>query len=144
MPLDEIVILVMLNVRINEYEGKMSICVPGLNLQELLEKADTFRRIKRQKNAEDVEKTKKDLFENLKTSQVDVRGVLGNTRLSLQELLYLQVGDVLPLDSSKDSLITLKVGNVDWYQGEIGTKKNKMAVRIINELQAKKELQKIL
>jgi flagellar motor switch protein FliM len=56
----------------------------------------------------------------------------------------LQVGDVVALDSVKDSPITVKVGSLDWYQGEIGIKRNRMAVKIINELQAKKELQKIL
>ena len=144
MPIDEVVILIMLTVKINDYEGKMSICVPCLNLQALLDQSDNYQKIKRKKNIEDMEKAQKDIFTHLKASRIDVRGVLGNTTLNLHDLLYLQVGDVLPLDSSKDSLITLKVGSLDWYQGEIGVKKNRMAVKIINELQAKKELQKIL
>lgn len=144
MPLDEIVIVVMLRVGIHEYEGKMSICVPCLNLQALLDQSQSYLTAKRRKNQEDADKTKQDIFENLKTTRVDVRGILGSTTLSLQDLLYLQTGDVLPLDTSKDSLITLRVGSLDWYQGEVGTKKNRMAVKIISELQAKKELQKIL
>jgi flagellar motor switch protein FliM len=144
MPLNEIIILVMLNVKMNEYEGRMQICVPCVNLAELLDQADNFMRVRRKSKNEDLEKTRENLFENLKTSPVDVRGVLGNTTINLQELLYMQVGDYLKLDSSKDSPITLKVGSLDWYQGEIGVKKNKMAVKIINELQAKKEILKIL
>jgi len=118
--------------------------VPCLNLAELLDQAENFMRDRRKTKNEDVEKTRKDIFENLKTSKVDIRGVLGNATLSLQDLLYLQVGDVVPLDSAKDSPITLKVGSLDWYHGEIGIKKNRMAVKIISELQAKKELKKIL
>ena len=144
MPLNDIIILVMFNVRLNEYEGRMQISVPCLNLAELLDQAENFMKVRRMAKHDDVEKIKKDIFENLKNSRVDVRGILGNATLSLQELLYLQVGDFITLDSAKDSPITLKVGSLDWYQGEMGTKRNRMAVRIINELQAKKELQKIL
>jgi flagellar motor switch protein FliM len=144
MSLDDIIILVSLTVKVNEYEGSMRVCVPCLNLDSLLAESENYLKIKRKKKNEDIEKTKKDIFENLKTSRVDVRGVLGNATVSLQELLYLQVGDYITLDSAKDSLITLKVGSLDWYQGEIGTKNNRMAVKIINELQAKKEMQKIL
>jgi flagellar motor switch protein FliM len=141
MPLNEIIILVMFNVKMNDYEGRMQICVPCLNLAELLNQAENFMRIKRTTKNEDLEKTRMDIFEHLKLSRVDIRGVLGNATLSLQDLLYLQVGDVVTLDSAKDSPITLRVGSLDWY---IGTQRNKMAVRIISELQAKKELQKIL
>jgi flagellar motor switch protein FliM len=144
MPLNEIIILVMLNVKMNDYEGRMQICVPCINLAELLDQAENYMKVKRKTKDEDIEKTKKDIFENLKQSRVDVRGVLGSTTVTLQELLYLQVGDVVTLDSARDSPITVKVGSLDWYQGEIGAKKNRMAVRIISELQAKKELQKIL
>ena len=144
MPLNEIVILVMFNVKMNDFEGSMSICVPCVNLAEFLDQAESFMRVRSKSKNEDLEKTKEDLFENLKASPVDVRGVLGNATLSLQDLLYLQVGDVVTLDSAKDSPITLRVGTLDWYQGEIGVRKNRMAVKITNELQAKKELQKIL
>ena len=144
MPLDEVIILVMMSVEIAEHKGSLNICVPCGNLLALLDESDNFRKIKRQKNAEEAEKTKRDLFEHLKTSRVDIRGILGSTTVSLQDLMYMQIGDFLTLDAPKDGLVTLKVGSLDWYQGEMGTKKNKMAVKIINELQAKKELQKIL
>ena len=144
MPLNEIIILVMYNVKMNDYEGRMQICVPCLNLAELLDQAENYMKVKRKTKTEDVEKAKVDMFENLKAARVDVRGIFGNARLNLQDLLYLQVGDVVTLDSLKDSPVTLKVGSLDWYQGDIGVSKNRMAVKIISELQASKELQKIL
>ena len=144
MPLNEIIILVMYNVKMNDYEGRMRICVPCENLAELLDQAENYMKVKRKTKTEDVEKAKEDIFENLKAARVDIRGILGNATLSLQDLLYLQVGDIVTLDSAKDSPITLKVGSLDWYHGEIGVKRNRMAVKIINELQASKELQKIL
>ncbi|MCL2099704.1 MAG: flagellar motor switch protein FliM [Oscillospiraceae bacterium] len=144
MPLNDMIILIMFDLKMNEYEGRLQICVPCLNLAELLDQAENYMKIKRKAKDEDIEKTKKDIFENLKTSKVDVCGVLGNATLSLQELLYMQIGDVLPLDSVRNSPITLTVGNLDWYKGEIGIKKNRVAVKIISELRAKKELQKIL
>ena len=131
MPLDEVVIIVLLNVKIRDYEGSMSVCIPCINLESLLGDANNYILLNRKKNV-DSEKNKKNIFENLKNSNINIRGILGKTTLSLQDLLYLQVGDVMSLDKSIDSPVVLRIGAMDWFTGEIGVKKNKMAIKIKN------------
>jgi len=134
MPLEETVLIIMINLRINEHEGTMSVCVPGSNLDVILDEAANFAIMSRKKKNNDTDKTRNNIFEHIRTSGLDVRGILGNTTLTLQEISHLQVGDVIPIDKTVDSPVVLRVGKIDWFDGEIGIKKNKMAVRIKNVL----------
>jgi flagellar motor switch protein FliM len=134
MPIDEIVIMVLMSVKINEHEGSMSVCIPTLNLEQLLGQAASYAMMNRKRRKDDVEKTRASILEHIKTSKLDIRGILGSTTLTLQELSHLQVGDVIPIDKSVDSPVILRIGAVDWFDGEIGTRKNKIAVKIKNNI----------
>ena len=134
MPLDEIVIIVLLNVKIKEHEGSMSICIPCINLDTLLGDAANYAMMSRKRKKDDVEKTKENIFEHIKNSKLDVRGILGSTTLTLQELSHIQVGDVITTNRSVDSPVVLRIGAVDWFDGEIGTKRNRIAIRIKNNI----------
>jgi len=139
MPFDETVIIVLLSVKIKEYEGSMSICIPCINLDALLGDAANYAMISRKRKKDDSEKTRASILERIKTSKLDVRGILGSTTLTLQELSHLQVGDLIPIDKSADSPVILKIGAVDWFDGEIGTRRNRIAVKIKNNLLTKSQ-----
>jgi flagellar motor switch protein FliM len=134
MPLDDIVIMVLMSVKIRDHEGSMSICIPCINLENLLAGASNYAMMNRKRRKDDIEKTRASILEHIKTSKLDVRGILGSTTLTLQEISHLQVGDVIPMDKSVDSPVILRIGSVDWFDGEIGTKRNKIAVKIKNNI----------
>jgi len=132
MPIDDIVIIVLLSVKIKEYEGSMSICIPTINLESLLSNASNFAMMSRKRKNGDAEKTRATILERINKSKLDIRGILGSTSLTLEEVSHLQIGDVIPIDKSVGSPIVLRIGTVDWFDGEIGTRKNKIAVKIKN------------
>jgi len=134
MPLNEIVLIVLLSVKIKDHEGPMSICIPCINLDSILANAENHVMLSRKRKNADADKTKVNILENIKTSKLDVRGILGSTTLTLQEVSQLQVGDVIPIDKPVGSPVVLRVGSIDWFDGEIGIKRNKMAVKIKNVL----------
>ena len=140
MPFNEVVIIVLLSIKIHDYEGSMSICIPCINLENLLVDADAHFMYKRPEKEIDEEKNRANIFEHLKKSKVDVRGILGNTTLTLQDLLYLRVDDIILLDKSVESPAVVRVGTIDWYAGEIGVKKNRMALKIKKVLRELKEV----
>jgi len=133
------VIIVLLSVKIKDYEGSMSICIPCINLDALLGDAANYAMMSRKRKKDDAEKTRANILEHIKTSKLDVRGILGSTTLTLQELSHLQVGDVIPIDKSVDSPVILKIGAVDWFDGEIGTRRNRIAVKIKNNILRKSQ-----
>ena len=68
----------------------------------------------------------------IKDSDLKIDAVLCETTLDLYDVLTLQEGDVIPLNVPIDSNITVKIGNNLWFDGKLGIKNNKKAVKIDN------------
>jgi flagellar motor switch protein FliM len=136
MPIDEVVIIVMMTVKIHDHEGTMTVCIPCINLDAILGDALNYAMLHRRRNKseEEAERTKNSIFDHIKTSKLDIRGILGSATLTLQDVSHLQVGDVIPMNKPVDSPVVLRVGTIDWFDGEIGVKRNRMAVKVRNVL----------
>lgn len=131
MPFEDTVLIVMLSVKIKQQEGNISVCIPCLNLETILSNASTYAHVSsRKKSDTNKEENRKNLLDHVKSSKLDVAGILGTTTLKLRDILYLQTGDTILLDKSVESPITVRVGPHELYIAEIGTKKNKLAVKI--------------
>ena len=50
----------------------------------------------------------------------------------MYDVLTMQVNDVIPLNMSIDSNVTVKIGSNVWFDGKLGIKNNKKAVKIDN------------
>ncbi len=64
----------------------------------------------------------------LETAEVDIAGVLARPKVSLQELLNLQPGDVIPIGLPRQT--ELEVEGIATYRGEFGVVGGRYAVRI--------------
>ena len=54
------------------------------------------------------------------------------TKLDLFDVLTMQVGDIIPLNMPIDSNVTVKIGDNVWFDGKLGIKNKKKAVKIDN------------
>ena len=73
-------------------------------------------------------------MDNLNDSPLQLKGILGKTEITLQELLNLEVGDVIPLaTSTENNQVLVNVENIPWFHGAFGTKNNKYAIKIIDQ-----------
>ena len=61
---------------------------------------------------------------------VPVRAVLGESSISVNDFLGLQVGDVIRLNSTVDSEMDVYVGNIRKFTALPGSSKDKYAVRV--------------
>ncbi|MCQ2080700.1 MAG: flagellar motor switch protein FliM [Lachnospiraceae bacterium] len=127
-PTDMIAIVTM-NIRIGETEGFMNICLPYFTLEEVMDKLNTkywFSTMQK-----DDSMNYQDHIESLiKRVDVPVRAVLGQSSISVNEFLGLQVGDVVRLNSSVDSEMDIYVGNIRKFTALPGSSKDKYAVRV--------------
>lgn len=127
-PTDMIAIVTM-NIRIGETEGFMNICLPYFTLEEVMDKLNTkywFSTMQK-----DDSTNYQDHIESLiKRVDVPVRAVLGQSSISVNEFLGLQVGDVVRLNSSVDSEMDIYVGNIRKFTALPGSSKDKYAVRV--------------
>ncbi len=126
--IDETVIIVGLNAEMGEVSGRFSICLPGTLLTSI------FNIIGRS-NVSDAmlprnEKDSQEIMDSVRDSGMQIMAELGQIQLSLSDIYYLHVGDVINLAKPKDSNVTLYVEGEPWFLGKLGTHKNKMAVKI--------------
>lgn len=131
---EEIVVIVMLNVKIAGVTGTLNICIPAENLEELIGNFNIkYSRSSKRREVGDVATRRKFLFNELLDTSLEVKAVLDESNLSLSDILQLQVDDVIPLNKNIQGDITVVVDGMPWYTGKMGETKTKKAVRL-NEL----------
>lgn len=130
---EDTVIIVALEVEVNGVKSIISVCVPAINLDEIMGKfipRYTGSRKKTDKNRET--ERRENILNGISTTDLEIKAVLDEINLDLYEVLTLQVNDVIPLNKNIASNITIKVGDKVWCDGKMGTYNNKKAVMIDN------------
>lgn len=126
---DETVVIVAIDVDLKENSGKFNICIPGNLLMNIFSIID-----KRKHNAMGLEDenqdNQQDIMSSLKASGLLVKAKVGKATISLDDIYNLHVGDVINLNTSKDSDIELYVEEQPWYKGQLGIYKRNAAVQI--------------
>lgn len=125
----EMVVIISINTQIGETEGLINICLPCLMLEAIAEKLNTkfwFASL----SSPSSENNSRYLHKIVEKTVLPLSAVLGNNTLTIRELLELQVGDVVPLESKKDGDVDVYVDSKLKYFGKPGLLGNKMAVKI--------------
>jgi flagellar motor switch protein FliM len=66
----------------------------------------------------------------LQDAQVDTRAVLAQAQISLRELVTLNAGDIIPIETPQQ--VTLLAGEVALYQGRFGISQGRNALKIVS------------
>lgn len=130
---EDTVIIVALEVEVNGVKSIISVCVPAINLDEIMGKFIPRYTGSRKKTDKHRETERRDnILNGISTTDLEIKAVLDEINLDLYEVLTLQVNDVIPLNKNIASNITIKVGERVWCDGKMGTYNNKKAVMIDN------------
>jgi flagellar motor switch protein FliM len=129
VPPNDIVVVSAVEIKIGEMTGQMNICMPFISLEPIIEKLSSQQRYsvgQASKTEESLEKMK-NVVSRL---EVLVTAELGVADVTLNDLLQLQVGDVIKLDTlAKDDLI-IKVDEKPKFKCRPGTIGKRLAVQI--------------
>lgn len=130
---DEVVILVVLEMEIKDVKNTMTFCIPALNLESIMAKfGDRWSRGTKKLDPKKEKERRVSLLEAIKDSELKIDAVLCETKLDLFDVLTMQPGDVIPLNMPIDSNVTVKIGSNIWFDGKLGIKNKKKAVKIDN------------
>jgi flagellar motor switch protein FliM len=80
------------------------------------------------------------LAEELRHTDVALDVVLDEQTMSLSTIISLQPGDRITLNSPPGSPVTLRCGDVTLFEGELGRRENRIAVRIRREFRDMQEI----
>ena len=126
---NETVALITLSVKIGEVEGLMNICLPNIVLEPIIQNLSTnflFSGIKKEFD----EKGKKNLENSVRKAKLEAVAIVGDTFITVEDFIFMQVGDVIKLNKKVDEELELKVGGKTKYLGYPGTYKKNMAFKI--------------
>jgi flagellar motor switch protein FliM len=134
---DDSVAIVVVQMELNDLKGNLNICLPASSLEEIFKRFDSkYVKASKKDDPKEIQQRRENILTTLKDTALTVSAILGQTDVTLKDLLELQRGDIIPLDTpvSRGSVI-VKVEKLDWFRGTVGTKKKNYAVKIEKVIQ---------
>jgi flagellar motor switch protein FliM len=126
----DMVILIGFNVKMGEVEGIMTLCFPFSLLEPVIPSLSTKRWIAGHREEED-QGGSIAVAQAMPTVGLNIRALLGSIPLSVHELSFLKLGDIMRLEVGPQSLGVLEVEGIPKYVVKVGTSHRKRAVQII-------------
>lgn len=129
----EMIAIITINIKLGETEGLMNVCLPYSVLEPVIDKLNTKYWFSTMQD-KDV-KTYEDAIASLiSKAQIPIKAVLGNSSISVNDFLNLNVGDIIRLDRKVDEELNVYVGNIHKFTALPGSANEHYAVRLINVL----------
>ncbi|MBE6901922.1 MAG: flagellar motor switch protein FliM [Ruminococcaceae bacterium] len=132
---EDTVIIVVLEVEINGIKSLISVCIPAINLDEIMGKFIPRYSSRRKTDANREAERRDSIMNGISSTDLDITAILGEINLDLFEVLTLQVNDVIPLGKNINTNVLVTVGGKPWFDGKMGTYNNKKAIMIDNFIQ---------
>ncbi|MCL2754160.1 MAG: FliM/FliN family flagellar motor switch protein [Oscillospiraceae bacterium] len=134
---DDAMAIAMMDVHINDVKAIVSVCIPALELDSVMQKYATFSaKGARKSGVSKEEERRENIITTLSQSLLNVTAVLGETNLDMLDIMNLQTGDIIPLGKGIDSNIELNIGGKTWFDGKLGIFNNQKAIKIENVLRS--------
>lgn len=130
VPPSDVVVVITFEVELDTSLGSMIICLPYATIEPIRSKLHaSFQTERLEVDHAWVARLKERLLE----TPVELKVHFGDTTITGNQLLRMQVGDVIVLDTDVDDLLTCTVAGVNKYQGIAGTVKAMKSFQIIKE-----------
>lgn len=132
---NETIALITLGTKIGEVEGMINLCIPHMVVEPIVPKLST--RLWFSTDEKEISQDVKDNIERrISSTKVVLKAILGRTEISISDFLQLQLGDVIPLDTNVNNNMEVLVGELLKFYGTPGVKKNRIAVKITEIIEA--------
>lgn len=133
VPPNDMVILITMVTKIGEVEGMINVCIPYMVLEPVINKLtaqfwfSSVGKTVTSKNADVLQK-------RLEKANIPLVVELGHTKISVRELLELQVRDVIKLDTGVNDELNVMVGSDTKFKGRPGLFGSRISVQITSVL----------
>ncbi len=125
----EMIALLTLNIKIGDVEGLINICLPYMTLEDVMDKLNTKYWYSSLQDKD--EKVYTDTVEALiSKAPMPIKAVLGNSSISVNDFIGLQLGDIIRLDTKVNEELNIFVGNLRKFTALPGASGDNYAVRI--------------
>lgn len=126
---NEMVVVVTIEVKIAESNGMINICLPYIVMKPILDKLNNLLLFS--SGGKGISPEEKQLIrEKIEWAKVPMKVYMGKTEITVQDLLHLEKGDVIPLYQEINEPLSVYVGEFMKFKGMPGLHGNKMAIQI--------------
>ena len=140
---NEIVVMVVMEIIIGHSSGMMNICYPVISLEPILPKLASRDLMLNETNSK--KSRNKELQVLLGGAKVTVEANLGESELTLRDILELDSGDIIRLNTPADDTVILSIDGKDRFKGEIGLRRFRKSVQVTEIIETEKdEVKRIL
>lgn len=134
----ETIAIVTINLKVGDVEGLMNVCLPFTTLEPVMDKLNTkywFSTMK-EKDSNSYEAAIESIIDN---ALIPMKAVLGTSKISVQDFVNLQLGDIIRIDKKVDQELEVYVGNIKKFKALPGYSDNKYAVRVTEVMREESE-----
>ena len=133
VPPNETVVVVSLTTAIGETTGMINICIPHIILEPIIPKLSAHYWMQSTKKVRD-DKAFEKMSKNIIQAEAELKTILGEATISIDDFLSFNSGDVITLDQQIDFPLKLSVNNEPKFYVQPGKFRNKMSVQILEEI----------
>jgi len=137
---NEFVIMIVMEIGIGDVSGMMNICYPVIYIESILSKLVNRELTMGDKNSQ--KSRNAELKTLLQGAQVKLDAILGETEITMQKLLKLKIGDVIPFRQKADDRAIVMVHNKEKFIAKIGYTNYKRVIQIQSILETEQDMTK--
>lgn len=134
---NETVVVVSFATEVGEVSGMINICIPHIVLEPIISKLSVHYWMQSTAKKRDP-KAYENISNNLQQAQIDVKAVLGNTEITIDQFLNLSTDDVVTLDQAIDEPLMLEINDKPKFYVQPGKYKNNVSVQVLDEIKGGK------
>ena len=125
----EMIAIITINMKIGDVVGLMNVCLPFITLEDVMDKLNTKYWYSTMQTREDTEYI--DVIETaISKAQIPIKAVLGSSKISVNDFVNLQRGDIIKIDRRYEDELEIYVGNMLKFKGLPGSASENYAVKI--------------
>ncbi|MFD1952667.1 flagellar motor switch protein FliM [Paenibacillus thailandensis] len=126
---NETIALISLSTKIGDTSGMINLCIPHVVLEPIMPKLSAHHWFVSQKKARVPEEVEM-LEHRLSKAKLPIIAELGESAITIQEFLSLNVGDVISLAKPVNEGLRIKVGDKLKFIGSPGSVRDRLAVQV--------------
>ena len=138
VPANEPVVVISMEIEVKGNTTMMNLCYPYTWISKIISSTDLTDKVLFD-TPETKEYDRLQVLENMNRTRVALQGRLGSTHLALRDVLQLELGDVIKLNSDVTDQIDVFAQNKKVYTGSIGKVGKKYGVKIQKVLKEEDE-----
>lgn len=126
---NETIALISFSTKIGDTTGMINLCIPHVVIEPIMSRLSVHHWFVSQKKARAPEEVEI-LEQRVNKAKLPIVAELGESSLTIQEFLGLNIGDVISLNKSVNDGLNIKVGDKLKFIGSAGSVKDLLAVQV--------------